>query len=209
MKLIEINKSEELYQGKVYDLSVVDDNSYCVNGIVVHNCGCITSSNTSIHYPMASLVNDVFEVKQSLQLLSDSMSTKLPYIIADGGVRNYSDVIKALALGADYVMVGSLFASMYESCAKTVKVDGVKCKEFYGMASKQGQIAINGQKTKTAEGITKYLPITTHLNTWVENMESYLRSAMSYTNIKDIEDFNPINVQTVVISKATQESLNK
>ena len=209
MKLIEINKSEELYQGKVYDLSVVDDNSYCVNGIVVHNCGCITSSNTSIHYPMASLINDVFQVKQSLQLIADSTGKKLPYIIADGGIRNYSDIIKALSLGADYVMIGSLFASLYESCAKTVKIDGIKYKEFYGMASKQGQIAINGKKTKTAEGITKYLPITTHLNTWVENMESYLRSAMSYTNIKDIEDFNPINVQTVVISKATQESLNK
>ena len=148
MKLIEINKSEELYQGKVYDLSVVDDNSYCVNGIVVHNCGCITSSNTSIHYPMASLINDVFQVKQSLQLIADSTGKKLPYIIADGGIRNYSDVIKALALGSDYVMIGSLFASLYESCAKTVKIDGIKYKEFYGMASKQGQIAINGKKTK-------------------------------------------------------------
>ena len=170
---------------------------------------CTTTSNVSIHYPMASLINDVFEIKQSLQLLSNSMGTKLPYIIADGGIRNYSDVIKALALGADYVMVGSLFASMYESCAKTVKVDGIRCKEFYGMASKQGQIAINGKKTKTAEGITKYLPITTHLSTWVENMESYLRSAMSYTNITDINQFCPENVDCVVISKNTQESVNK
>ena len=171
--------------------------------------GCITSSNTSIHYPMASLINDVFQVKQSLQLIADSTGKKLPYIIADGGIRNYSDVIKALALGADYVMVGSLFASMYESCAKTVKVDGIKCKEFYGMASKQGQIAISGKKTKTAEGITKYLPITTHLNTWVENMESYLRSAMSYTNVRDMEHFCPEYVDCIVISKNTQESVNK
>lgn len=209
MKLIEINKSEELYQGKVYDLSVVDDNSYCVNGIVVHNCGCITSSNTSIHYPMASLINDVFQVKQSLQLIADSTGNKLPLIIADGGIRNYSDVIKALALGADYVMIGSLFGKLYESCAKTVKKDKQLYKEFYGMASNKGQIDLNGKKTKTSEGITKLLPVTEHLDKWTENMESYLRSAMSYTNIKDIEDFNPINVQTVVISKATQESLNK
>lgn len=170
---------------------------------------CTTASNVSIHYPMASLINDVFEVKQSLLLLADSMGKKLPLIIADGGIRNYSDVIKALALGADYVMVGSLFASMYESCAKTVKVDGIKCKEFYGMASKQGQIAINGKKTKTAEGITKYLPVSTHLSTWVENMESYLRSAMSYTNVKYIEHFCPEFVDCVVISKNTQESVNK
>ena len=106
-------------------------------------------------------------------------------------------------------MIGSLFASLHESCAKTIKVDGAKCKEIYGMASTQGQIAINGKKTKTAEGITKYLPITTHLNTWVENMESYIRSAMSYTNVTDIEHFCPEFVDCVVISKNTQESVNK
>lgn len=42
----------------------------------------------------------------------------LPKIIADGGIRNYSDAIKALALGADYVMIGGLFTRMVESALK-------------------------------------------------------------------------------------------
>ena len=171
--------------------------------------GCLTTSNTATHYPMASLIYDIYKTKEELRKTADMEGKKLPYIIADGGIRNYSDVIKALALGADYVMIGSLFGKLYESCAKTVKKDKQLYKEFYGMASNKGQIDLNGKKTKTSEGITKLLPVTEHLDKWTENMESYLRSAMSYTNIKDIEDFNPINVQTVVISKATQESLNK
>ena len=79
--------------------------------------GCITTSNTSIHYPMASLISETYKVKRQLQA---SGYKKLPRIIADGGIRNYSDVIKALALGADYVMIGSLFARTIESPGKKI-----------------------------------------------------------------------------------------
>ena len=68
--------------------------------------GCTTSSNTGIHYPIASLLDEINQVKGYTK------------VIADGGIRNYSDVIKALALGADYVMVGGLFSSFLESAAK-------------------------------------------------------------------------------------------
>lgn len=44
-------------------------------------------------------------------------------VIADGGIRNYTDVIKALALGADYVMIGSVLSRLVESCAKTYAYD--------------------------------------------------------------------------------------
>lgn len=181
--------------------------------------GCITSSNCGTGYGIASLINEVHDYKNEVLKRNDYIReysptyknklSKAPLIVADGGIRNYSDVIKALALGADYVMIGSLLAQTYESCAKEVVKDGKTCKEYYGMASKQGQIDINGAKTKTAEGICKLLPITGHLDTWVENMISYLCSAMSYTGIKELEYFGPLNVDCVVISKSTQESINK
>lgn len=89
--------------------------------------GCITTTQTGVHYPMASLISDTIEVKNNiikrhwdvcgsneypehLEFIS-----KLPRIVADGGIRNFDDICKALALGADYVMIGSLFAKMYES----------------------------------------------------------------------------------------------
>ena len=78
--------------------------------------GCTTSSNTGIHYPIASLLDEINQVKGYTK------------VIADGGIRNYSDVIKALALGADYVMVGGLFSSFLESAAPMKSLGDVEFK---------------------------------------------------------------------------------
>lgn len=57
--------------------------------------GCITCSNTSIGYPIASLISEIAAIKEEYVGRGLSNPTK---IVADGGIRNYSDVIKALAL---------------------------------------------------------------------------------------------------------------
>ena len=193
---------------------------YCRVGIG-SGCGCLSSSNTGIHMPMASLVDGIVEVKKQIE----GKFKKLPKIIADGGIRNYRDIIKALALGADYVMIGSVFAKMLESAApKTANSDewfalpletkledltdfvntnkGWKAKynsneiflgeinaTFYGMASREGQIALNGAKTKTSEGIKKILPVLYTMHGWTTNFMDYLRSAMSYLGVYELKDF--------------------
>ena len=156
-------------------------------------------------------------------------------VIADGGIRNYSDAIKALALGADYVMIGGLFSQMLESAAPTldfnheeIEVDDsiiVKdektykrlsykiiefplYKKFYGMASKEGQIALNGEKKNTSEGICKTLNVKYTINGWTTNFIDYLRSAMSYTGCFSLEEFKN-NVTLVVNSNKTYDSVNK
>jgi IMP dehydrogenase/GMP reductase len=220
--------------------------------------GCITCSNTSIGYPIASLISEIREIKEEYLArgIEDSELTK---IVADGGIRNYSDVIKALALGADYVMVGSVFSKMLESAAIKIMDRGVNNKElhlrfpieryenlrftgngwvgdytdefvdkmkvegrevekynhnigalqakFYGMASKAGQIAMKGKKVHTSEGIEKTLPVTYTIGTWVENMIDYLRSAMSYTNSRTLDDLRQAEV--VIVSNNTYNSVNK
>lgn len=91
----------------------------CKAGVDYVRCGigsgecCITSSATKIHFPLASLISEIVEKKQSLQW--SGSYKKFTKIIADGGVRGYSDAIIALALGADYVMIGSVFSKMLES----------------------------------------------------------------------------------------------
>lgn len=186
--------------------------------------GCITSSNTAVHYPIASLIAEARDIRTELE----SEGKKCPKIIADGGIRNYSDVIKALALGADYVMIGSLFSKCIESCAdKFTCLEGneyVPCKQsraeefynqgltvfakFFGMASADGQRSISGKKTKTSEGITKYLKIEYSLPKWADNMKSYLKSAMSYCDCLTLEEF--IGKQKLVVNSVhTINSVNK
>lgn len=202
--------------------------------------GCSTTSNTSTHYPIASLIDEMVKIKR--EIIESTNNTNITKIIADGGIRNFSDVNKALALGADYVMIGGLFSSLVESCAKTfyydINDDIVELhpitddevfeengifhykknnkihiinkiyKIFYGMASRNGQIDINGKKTKTSEGLVKTIECTTNLYKWAENMTDYLRSAMSYTNCKTLDEFNK-NVNCVLISNNTFNSVNK
>lgn len=196
--------------------------------------GCLTSSNVSINFPLASLILETYMIKMGLE----KSRKKAPLIIADGGIRNYSDVIKTYVLGADYVMIGSVLASLVESASfiyyyedgerKYINqfehvinekcgrffVDGEKeifspKKLFYGMASRKGQQDINGEKKKTSEGVEKELSVTTNISKWSENMASYLRSAMSYTNCHTIFDFNPMFVDTIIISENAQKSINK
>lgn len=204
--------------------------------------GCLSSSNVAIHYPIASLISEIAAIKNELigRGADKDMLTK---IIADGGIRNYSDVIKSLALGADYVMVGSVFAKMLESAAPknansdewyslpittrlgdltdfTLGKGGWKAKydgkeiflgdisaTFYGMASRAGQIAMKGKKVHTSEGIERILPVTYTIGSWVENMVDYLRSAMSYTNSRTLDDFR--NSDVVLVSRNTCDSVNK
>lgn len=218
----------------VYDFTVEDDHSYTANGYIVHNC--ITSSNTSIHDGIASLLDDIWSRKVE-RSAEGRFTTK---IIADGGIRGYSDVIKALALGADFVMIGSVLAKTVESSAPMYVKDGLcknhvsgkfrPCtddsgyrwvntedgshyntlyKEFYGMASKYGQIDINGKKTKTSEGIKKEFEVTTNLDTWSDNMRDYLRSAMSYCNINEVYFFSPSFVKVQLMSNNVISSVNK
>ena len=76
-----------------------------------------------------------------------------------------------------------------------------------GMASKAGQIAMKGKKVHTSEGIEKMFDVTYTMGTWVENMTDYLRSAMSYTNSRTLDELRSADV--VLISQNTYNSVNK
>ena len=178
--------------------------------------GCITSSNTAIHYPIASLIDECVKERHK-----NGGKVK---IIGDGGIRNYNDVIKALALGADYVMIGGLFATcleagpVYQQFTNTITNEPRLSQntdfhnldlfhKFYGMASKEGMRDL-GLKKHTAEGICKFVKITQTIEGWANNMEDYLRSAMSYTGTTDIQYFK-YNATAILISGNTYQSVNK
>ena len=255
--------------------------------------GCTTTSNCSCHYPIASLIDACHSIKQAYSIVKEGdLPGMCPKIIADGGIRNYDHVIKALALGADYVMIGSLLAQCIESAGfKSARQDVRKVRlrfpmerysdltcdhngcwtgnlkeeyieqslkvwkqrvefskqsveandsdynkkeyndaldslwkrkqelkkehtigrievKFFGMASADGQKSMTGEKTKTAEGITKWLPVKYTLAGWVDNMVSFLRSAMSYCGCKTLEEFIG-GPDLIVNSPAEIDAVNK
>jgi len=185
------------FDGYINDLSIDTDNSYCVNDVIVHNCGCLTTQNTGVGYPMASLIDECY--KESLKL------KKPAKIVADGGMKDYSDIIKALGLGADYVMLGSILNKAFESAGdmylwKKIKVDtdiaemaykiGIPVyKKFRGMSTKEVQKKWGAKKFKTSEGVVRFRKVEYRLDKWVENFEDYLRSAMSYSGALTLKDF--------------------
>ena len=166
--------------------------------------GCLTTKQSGIGYPMASLIHETYQIKK--KFIKDYPDSKAPAIVADGGMKDHSDIIKALALGADYVMVGSIFNKALESCAqnhrkfmgwkispKTAKRvfnrGGDVYKYFRGMSTKDAQKAMGKTSFKTSEGVVRYRKVEYHLSGWVENFKHYLRNAMSYGNAKSLSEF--------------------
>ena len=176
---------------------------------------CTTSANVAVHYPMASLIEECYKIK-----CENFLKTK---IIADGGMRKFSDIIKALSLGADIVMVGSLFNKMLQSCSPTYffkifKVSGSierwlfkrkypLYKKFRGMSTKEVQKDWGKKKLTTSEGVVKWNEVLYDLPKWINNFEDYLRSAMSYTSSSNLTDFN--NCQKIIISANAYRRFSK
>lgn len=178
-KLIEIKTIDtEEKDVTVNDLTVEDDHSYTANDYVVHNC--TTATNLGILYPMASLIDECFRIKQD-----NNYKTK---IIADGGISSFRRIIKALALGADYVMLGSMLNKLEDSAGEIVMLEGKKkCKEYYGMASEKGMSMLG--KTGSPEGKIIYNECSGTIESFTNEISDYLKSIMSYCDIYTIEKF--------------------
>jgi IMP dehydrogenase/GMP reductase len=179
--------------------------------------GCLTTKQSGVGHPMASLIHEVYLEKQKF------IGQNVPAIVADGGMKDYSDIIKALALGADYVMIGSIFNKALESCADNylygIKVNkklaeylfdkGYPIKKYFrGMSTKGAQKAMGKDSFKTSEGVVRYRKVGYRLDGWVENFEHYLRNAMSYANAKTLDEFIG-KVEICQISKSAYDRFNK
>jgi IMP dehydrogenase/GMP reductase len=161
-----------------------------------NGAGCLTTQQTGVGYPMASLIQECYRMK-----ISSNLKAK---IVADGGFKSYSDIIKALALGADYVMLGSILNKSLESSGdmywKGIKLNRrlanflykrnfkIK-KKFRGMSTKEVQKKWGNTSLKTSEGVTRFFDVEYTLEQWTKNFIDYLKSAMSYTDCRDLTAF--------------------
>ena len=147
---------------------------------------CTTRIIAGVGYPQLSAV---------LEVSSVLAGTGVP-LIADGGVRYTGDIVKAVAAGADSVMLGSLLAGTKESPGETVIYEGRKFKTYRGMGSveamKKGskdryfQDVEDDIKKLVPEGIVGRVPYKGELNESIHQFVGGLRAGMGYCGAKDI-----------------------
>ena len=212
---LEVQKKENQI---VYDITVENTHSYVANNYVVHNC--LSTKNSGIGYPIASLIHEIRGVKDKFENENKQIA---PMIIADGGMKNYADIIKAFYLGADMVMVGSIFNKSIESSGENyfhgIKINnklakflynkGFKIvKHFRGMSTKGAQKAMGKTVLKTSEGVVRYIPVEYSIYGWIENFKHYLRNSMSYSDSHNLDEFIGNN-NFIEITKHSYDRFNK
>lgn len=215
-----INPNFPLMIGNIANPKTFDEYCKILNNNDFLRCGigggsaCTTSANTSIHYPMASLIKECYD--------ESCKYTNPPNIVADGGFKNFDDIIKALNLGADYVMLGGILAKTLEACGtvywKRFNVSKYKTwfynkgfnlkRKYRGMSTKEVQRTLNKTNLKTAEGISYWTDVEYKLNGWIDNFNSYLKSAMSYCGKRKLKEFVGSNT-TIFISQQAHKRYNK
>jgi IMP dehydrogenase len=128
-------------------------------------------------------------------------------IIADGGIRNPSDLSKSLAAGASLVMIGSLFAGCEESPGQIVRVNDKLYKEYRGSAAfksyqEQGKVASH-RAAEGAEGLVQYQGTVAEL---MQHLTAGLRSSMSYTGAFNLAQFREKAILAEVSGHTLTES---
>ena len=147
---------------------------------------CTTRVIAGVGYPQLSAVMNVFEsIKKS----------GIP-VIADGGIRYSGDISKAIAAGADSVMLGSMLAGTMESPGETVIFEGRKFKTYRGMGSVESmrkgskdryfQDLENDSKKLVPEGIVGRVPYKGELNESLHQFVGGLKAGMGYCGAKSI-----------------------
>jgi IMP dehydrogenase len=111
-------------------------------------------------------------------------------IIADGGIRNSGDMVKAFAAGAHAVMVGSMFAGTDESPGNVfINEQGQHVKAFRGMASREAQKDATGN-VSVAEGISTTIPYKGSIKNIIEEIRGGLGSGCSYSGVHNLEELS-------------------
>ena len=214
---------------------------------------CTSSANVSIHYPMATLLDGLNEERKAY---AHSHNGNAPTkIVADGGIGWFDDIQKSIALGADAVMCGKIFAECEEACEEiywarsleeakdktkrrydthnenelnlpgvNVQIDErgtnsleelklymkpfIPFRDYYGMSTKKAQRKTGGSGTTTSEGIDRPVEVKHPVKKWVENMEAYLRSCMTYTNSHTINELRE-NAQVIILGGSGDAAYRK
>ena len=168
--------------------ALIDAGADCVKVGIGAGASCTTRIVAGIGVPQLTAVMDcVDEAKKS----------DIP-VIADGGIRYSGDISKAIAAGADTVMLGSILAGMDESPGEFILFEGRQYKSYRGMGSLGAMQEGDGSryfqndtedKKLVPEGIEGIVPYRGSVKSTIHQLMGGLRSSMGYCGGKNIADF--------------------
>jgi IMP dehydrogenase len=149
---------------------------------------CTTRVVTGAGVPQVTAIMSAAKVARKM---------KIP-VIADGGIKFSGDIAKALASGADCVMVGNLFAGTDESPGELVLYQNRSYKTYRGMGSlgamgegsadRYGQETVDGERKMVPEGIEGRVPYKGSMENLIPVLMGGVRSGMGYCGVKDIRE---------------------
>ena len=158
---------------------------------------CTTRSVAGVGYPQLSSISECSDAAHGLG----------GHVMADGGCKYPGDVSKAFGAGADFVMLGGMFAGHEESGGELVEDEnGVKYKDFYGMSSTKAQQTYYGDlaEHRAPEGKKVRLKYKGPLDTTVQAILGGVRSACSYVGAKTLKDL-PKCTTFIRVTQTTNE----
>ena len=157
---------------------------------------CSTRIKTGFGVPTLTSVQECARVDRS--------------IVADGGLRTPGDIVKALAFGADFVMLGGMFAGTRPTPGDViVKPNGSKVKMYRGMASREAQADFMGGMPdwKTAEGVATEVPYREEEEAILADIIGGLRSGLTYGGSASIRELQRKLNYTLITPAGRIESL--
>ena len=167
---------------------------------------CTTRVVAGVGYPQLSAVMQV----------AQALKGKGVPVIADGGIRYTGDIVKAIAAGADCVMLGSLLAGIKESPGETIIFEGRKFKSYRGMGSVEAmekgskdryfQDVEEDIKKLVPEGIVGRVPYKGELQESMHQFIGGLRAGMGYCGAKDIPTLKEIGRFVRITTSGIAES---
>lgn len=177
----ETGRQINIIYGNVVSNIFVD--KYNFNGKIIFKVGigsgkqCLTRAKTGIGCPQASAIINCYDYDHDL-------------IMSDGGCRTSGDVVKAFAVGSEYVMIGSMLAGHDECEGRVFELNGNKVMTHYGMSSQTANEKYNGglQGYRAAEGYETLVQYKGSVDSTVMDILGGIRSACTYLNAANIDE---------------------
>lgn len=156
----------------------------------------VLSDKFGYRYPMASLIMDTSRVRESLK----TKGIRPINIIADGGIRSFADIIKSIALGADYVMIGKEFSKILEAAGTVYNrkktTEGIDSVEEILRSTDLSEKELrdldltrlySGNSTIDSKSI--WVPVNRRLDSWLDDFKEHIRYSFMLSNAQNWQEF--------------------